>query len=1056
MGAVVARWSGLEARALREAKRMSVREFAAHLGLNDAAVASWERRGALAQLRYETQQLLDVDLAALDEAGLQRFRLILGQSGTESASSGGSEQGAAGVTAHRSAADPDGGGADHGLGERSALRTSAVVAATLAGKGGLSPSTPAEAVARLRRFVRSAARVYVVKGPPGCGKTTAVERMAVDLAGEIDVQLHSAQSWPLGQLGLASEILRYASTPSGADPFLMLERQAGGLVRGLLVVIDGIDSRERLHEVGRQLDLILRQVTQSRLRFGLVLRTPPEMDLSAHPVLAASVYEPDPRDVGVSHRMGPWDVEQARAVWDTSREPDQPAFDDLPAPVRQLATLPLYLALMHAAGRAAPNPLHAFDLVDHCVQVILRRAGVDVAADIDALADLAMRGSGPLVPPGLLRQPLPDHTPAFTMSPGLQPLVVSSLAGPRFAHDVIAEYFAAVRITDLLSQAGRSMSTVNAFNDLAEQATSSASARGVFQFVVACLDRRDPQLATAITLSPAVSPEITLPLMLQVAPPGARFLTAQALQAAAGRCGHAAALELARSLLGTPAVVTALAEEHSKWIVTLLRVFGPAVWADVASHLERTLDVASAARLLAAADLDGGEEATFFARHAFLLQGIPAGRWLEPLVAHDDWRVRAALADGLLTEPADSRRAPVAAVRRLATDEDYKVRAALARVIAGVSQPAWAEHVETLASDDNWHVRASVLRGFLHGRGTAVEISAGEAAAWLLDDAAWLGAPTEATRLRHRLLLLSGVGKDDSAARQQALFGLLRETRTGWTDLPGATLERLLADGEGVDSWLIRREVEAIRAAADGRGTAGPTAEREGFRRRRDRRAVQVALDLRNLAHALEVARAVAESGVDFIEVGDPLIKQVGVRAVEHVKRVVGPTRVVAEMMSADWGRDQVEQAAEAGADVVLLIGPATAASVSSAVEAGRRLGTPILLDVPMLQASQSWALGMERLGIDGFAVTSNIDIGIGGGHPLARARALRSWTKLPVAVSGGFSVTDVSVTASRDWDILIVGRGVTEAVQPRVAAERLLTAVRTQDGRQDGADHRP
>lgn len=39
---------------------------------------------------------------------------------------------------------------------------------------------------------------------------------------------------------------------------------------------------------------------------------------------------------------------------------------------------------------------------------------------------------------------------------------------------------------------------------------------------------------------------------------------------------------------------------------------------------------------------------------------------------------------------------------------------------------------------------------------------------------------------------------------------------------------------------------------------------------------------------------------------------------------------VVAEMMSADWGRDQVAIAAEAGADVVLLIGPATSANVSA------------------------------------------------------------------------------------------------------------------------------
>jgi tetratricopeptide (TPR) repeat protein/transcriptional regulator with XRE-family HTH domain len=60
------RWSGREARLLREAMRMSVREFAAHLGYNDAAVSSWERRGENTRLRAQTQRDLD---AALRLAG---------------------------------------------------------------------------------------------------------------------------------------------------------------------------------------------------------------------------------------------------------------------------------------------------------------------------------------------------------------------------------------------------------------------------------------------------------------------------------------------------------------------------------------------------------------------------------------------------------------------------------------------------------------------------------------------------------------------------------------------------------------------------------------------------------------------------------------------------------------------------------------------------------------------------------------------------------------------------------------------------------------------------
>lgn len=216
----------------------------------------------------------------------------------------------------------------------------------------------------------------------------------------------------------------------------------------------------------------------------------------------------------------------------------------------------------------------------------------------------------------------------------------------------------------------------------------------------------------------------------------------------------------------------------------------------------------------------------------------------------------------------------------------------------------------------------------------------------------------------------------------------------------------------------------------------------ESFRRLRDSRSVQVALDLRDLQQAVNVAEAAAEAGALFVEVGDPLIKSVGVAAIEHIKRAIPHVAVVAEMMSADWGRDQVVLAAEAGADVVLLIGPASTASVSAAVEANTRLGVPLILDVPPGRLDPTWVQTMERSGVDGFAVTTNIDLGVAGPQPLEHARILRSWTRLPVAVSGGFGIADEAIHTDPDWDILIVGRSVTDAVDPTTATEQLVSHI--------------
>jgi tetratricopeptide (TPR) repeat protein len=70
---VVQIWTGREASVLRHARRMSVRAYAAHLGLAVATVSNWDSRGRQARLNTETQQLLDIDLDRAPDDVRQRF-----------------------------------------------------------------------------------------------------------------------------------------------------------------------------------------------------------------------------------------------------------------------------------------------------------------------------------------------------------------------------------------------------------------------------------------------------------------------------------------------------------------------------------------------------------------------------------------------------------------------------------------------------------------------------------------------------------------------------------------------------------------------------------------------------------------------------------------------------------------------------------------------------------------------------------------------------------------------------------------------------------------------
>lgn len=921
----------------------------------------------------------------------------------------------------------------------------------------------AESIDRLKDFLSSSSRVYVTKGPPGCGKTRLMYHFAEKLAATVNFQLHSVDSWDIRHVNVAAEILRYSSIAAGDDSLLTLEQATAGSRQQLLVVLDGVKSQDHFNDIGGQLDAILRQVTVETLRFLVVIRTPPDIDMSAYPVLAASVHEPRGQKPGTSYYISTWNASDAEEAWNRSRGADDPAFSDLPSSIQRLARLPLYMQLVKSAGYgASPGNVNEFRLVDHCIRSILHTSGQDVEQAMETLAYFAQREAPDLVPKQLTAYS--DHQrPTEDLPPNAEshilPLTrVSSGGFQTFEHDVIREYFLANRIASLIVQRGRSVATVGTFNELAARATVSASARGVFNFVVYCLDRSAPDLSTIVALSPTISVGTTLPLMIKLVADGTTgFATDEVLRMCANRCFQDSGLELSRSLLATTSIVHALGDDYAPWIIGVLRRFGSAIWTDIMLSIEQTLDARAAKRLLASADLNDADEAAFFARYFFLFfsddQNLAGS--LEVLLAHADWRVRAALGDGLRDEHLPHNVVAPLIMNRLVRDHDYKVRAAAAEAIGRAPKTVAEHHLMSLLVDQNWHVRRAVLQGLLsEGSNFASGSPLAEITIHrLVSEESWARYPTNVGVLMERLLLLHNAarGEDESEPRQRAIFGLLRELRTGWIQLPDRTRKTLVTAGESSPSWLVRREVHAFKEHSKGTtrdtSTLGAPFARERFRRLRDRRSVQVALDLHDLDHAVAVAKTVAEAGIDFIEVGDPLIKKVGLHAVEHIKRNVPQVTVVAEMMSADWGRDQVILAAEAGADVVLLIGPASTASVSAAVDAGRRLGVPIVLDVPAVQISQQWIREMERVGVDGFVITTNIDLGVRGRQPLAKARLIRSWTRLPIAVSGGFSVTDHSIILSADWDILIIGRSITEAVQPTSEANHLSKLVHRHKG---------
>lgn len=74
---MIRKWTGHESRVLRQAMRLSQRDFANDLGISAKSVATWEAGGSRFVQRPESQAILDTKLSQVSDEVRARFKLIL-------------------------------------------------------------------------------------------------------------------------------------------------------------------------------------------------------------------------------------------------------------------------------------------------------------------------------------------------------------------------------------------------------------------------------------------------------------------------------------------------------------------------------------------------------------------------------------------------------------------------------------------------------------------------------------------------------------------------------------------------------------------------------------------------------------------------------------------------------------------------------------------------------------------------------------------------------------------------------------------------------------------
>ncbi len=207
---------------------------------------------------------------------------------------------------------------------------------------------------------------------------------------------------------------------------------------------------------------------------------------------------------------------------------------------------------------------------------------------------------------------------------------------------------------------------------------------------------------------------------------------------------------------------------------------------------------------------------------------------------------------------------------------------------------------------------------------------------------------------------------------------------------------------------------------------------------------LQVALDFVDLPRALKVAGEVVTGGADWIEVGTPLIKSIGLDAVREVRKKFPKHMTVADMKTMDVGRTEVEMAAKAGADIICVMGAASDSTIKDAVRAGRNYGAKIMVDLLGVSSILKRAKEVEKFGADYLGIHISIDEQMEGKISLEAVKKLSEGTNLPVAVAGGINSENVVDALNVGADIIIVGGAITKAADAREATRIIKKAMQT------------
>jgi len=207
---------------------------------------------------------------------------------------------------------------------------------------------------------------------------------------------------------------------------------------------------------------------------------------------------------------------------------------------------------------------------------------------------------------------------------------------------------------------------------------------------------------------------------------------------------------------------------------------------------------------------------------------------------------------------------------------------------------------------------------------------------------------------------------------------------------------------------------------------------------------IQIALDFATIEEALAMARIGVEAGVDWLEIGTPLIVSQGLRPIGEMARAFPNYPVLADYKTMDSGGKNVHRTKSQGGHIMTVCANAPDATIKSAVAASKETGVWVIADTIGVKQQAARARQCAEWGVHAVYLHYGADE-----RAADSSRDSAQWlddvlqaVSIPVGV-GCFGIDDAVRAAKKGADIFAIGHPVISSSNPLDELRKFIREVK-------------